>query len=651
LHPSPKRANDNEDDPRRFRMLIDAVVDYAIYMLDPDGIVTTWNPGAERIKGYTAAEVIGTSFERFFTPEDRRLGKPRRALETAGRVGRFESEGWRVRKDGSRFWALVLVDAIRDEEGRLVGFAKITRDMTERRAAEEALRDSERRFRLLVNAVIDYALFMLDRDGRVSSWNAGAERVKGYTAGEILGRHFSCFYTEEQRQRGLPERALETTIREGRFTTEDWRVRKDGSRFWANVVIDPVRDEGGEIIGFAKITRDMTEQREVQRKLEETSEALHQAQKMESLGLLTGGIAHDFNNALAAIVNNLDMAGRRARNDPTLARQIDAALEAASNAAALVKQMMVFARRQPIQPRPIDVNATVEGVVSLLRRALPESIEIAVELGTGVGRVEADPNQLQSSLLNLAVNARDAMPDGGTVTIATTRLRREATPDGAVPAGAFACITVSDTGTGMPPEVRRRAFEPFFTTKPVGKGTGLGLSMVYGTVRQLGGDATIESEAGRGTTVRMYIPAADAAAAALEPAPVETPTQCAEALRLLLVEDDPIVSMATAELLEDEGYAVQSAGRGDEALDILEDNPDIRILVTDIGLPGMNGHELAAAGRSRKPDLKVLFITGYDHTGAADTAAPSPNTAYLAKPYRPEHLFAALQQLCRAGAG
>ena len=295
----------------RYRILVDAVIDYAIYMLDPSGIVTSWNSGAQRLKGYTEQEIIGEHFSRFYTDEDRQAGLPQRALATAEREGKFESQGWRIRKDGTRFWAHVVVDPIRDASRRLVGFAKITRDLSERKAAEAALRESEEQFRLLVQSVTDYAIYMLDPTGRISSWNSGAQRIKGYRPDEIIGEHFSRFYTEEDRAANEPQRALETAKRKGTFEKEGWRVRKDGTRFWANVVIDPIRDDDGRLLGFAKVTRDITERRAAQQALDEAREALLQSQKLEAIGQLTGGIAHDFNNLLTAIIGSLDLLRKR----------------------------------------------------------------------------------------------------------------------------------------------------------------------------------------------------------------------------------------------------------------------------------------------------------------------------------------------------
>src|SRR5215212_9039399 len=303
-----------ESDEQRFRVLIEAVTDYAIYMLDPHGIVTSWNRGAQRFKGYTPDEIVGEHFSCFYTEEDRKSGLPMRALETADRHGRFEQEGWRVRKDGSRFWAHVVIDPIREPSGELVGFAKITRDITERKRAEETLRRSEERFRILIQGVTDYAIYMLDPEGRVTNWNTGAQRIKGYTEDEIVGRHFSTFYTDEDREAGLPNKTLETAAREGRYEKEGWRVRKDGARFWAGVVVDPITGPNGTLIGYAKITRDLTERRRAQEALELTRAALFQSQKMDAIGQLTGGVAHDFNNLLTVIVNGLDLLTRNARD-------------------------------------------------------------------------------------------------------------------------------------------------------------------------------------------------------------------------------------------------------------------------------------------------------------------------------------------------
>src|SRR5580704_12911139 len=255
----PTDVSARADDDARYRLLVDSITDYAIYMLNPDGVVTSWNAGAERFKGYKASEIIGQNFSRFYTDEDRAAGLPRHGLQTAAAEGRFENEGWRVRKDGTRFWAHVILDPIRHPSGELIGFAKITRDLTERKLAADALRRSEEQFRLLVRGVTDYAIYLLDPTGRVTNWNLGAQRIKGYLPEEIIGEHFSTFYTDEDRANGMPEASLAAAKRDGRFEMEGWRVRKDGTRFWAHVVIDAIPDADGEVLGYAKITRDVTE--------------------------------------------------------------------------------------------------------------------------------------------------------------------------------------------------------------------------------------------------------------------------------------------------------------------------------------------------------------------------------------------------------
>ncbi len=336
-------------------LLVQSVVDYAIYMLDPSGKIISWNPGAERIKGYTADEIIGQHFSRFYTEGDRADGGPQRSLRIATETGRFTAEAWRVRKDGSRFWALVVIDAIQ-RDGTLHGFAKITRDLTEQRNAQLAALESERRFTLLVQGVTDYALYMLSPEGLVTNWNTGAERIKGYTAAEIVGAHFSRFYTTEDVADDLPAKALETARTEGRFEAEGWRRRKDGSSFWAGVVIDAIRDDDGVLIGFAKITRDLTERREAQILLEQSREQLLQSQKMEAVGQLTGGLAHDFNNLLAGIMGSLELMRSRLAQGRIneLERYITAALGAAFRAANLTHRLLAFARRQTLDPKPTD---------------------------------------------------------------------------------------------------------------------------------------------------------------------------------------------------------------------------------------------------------------------------------------------------------
>ena len=616
----------------RYRLLVEAVTDYAIYMLDPDGVITSWNAGARRFKGYEASEIIGQNFAQFYREEDRARGLPQRGLETAARENKFEGEGWRVRKDGTQFWAHVVIDPIRDEAGNLVGYAKITRDLTERMKAEEALRLSEEQFRILVQGVTDYAIYMLGPDGSVASWNAGAERIKGYAPDEIIGQHFSKFYTPEDLKTGEPARALETAIREGRYEKEAQRVRKDGTRFWANVVIDPIRARDGSIVGFAKITRDVTQKKLAERELEVARETLFQAQKMEAVGQLTGGIAHDFNNLLMAILGSLELVRKRITPEPSVARFLDNAIEGAQRGAVLTQRMLAFARRQDLSPVAVDVPALVEGMMGLLHSSLGPTIRVETRFPRGLANVHADPNQLELAILNLAVNARDAMSRGGLIVIDARNERLASGP----PQGSYVCISVKDSGSGMDEATLSRAMEPFFTTKGVGKGTGLGLSMVHGMVEQLGGKMELKSTVGEGTTAELWLPVAGADAAAL----ADNGGRAANAAPqkrthvVLAVDDDPLVLLNTVAILEDLGHTVFEAGSGPKALEILKREPRIDLVVTDQAMPNMTGVQLAENIRSQRPAMPIIVVTGYaELPGDAPTGLQK-----LSKPFRQQDL-------------
>jgi PAS domain S-box-containing protein len=622
----------------RYRMLIDAVTDYAIYMLDPGGIITSWNPGARRFKGYEEAEILGEHFSRFYTDEDRRAGLPRRALEIAERDGKFESEGWRVRKDGTKFWASVIIDPIRDRTGALVGFAKVTRDLTERMQAEASLRASQEQFRLLVQGVTDYAIYLLSPEGKVASWNAGAERIKGYAPDEIIGQHFSQFYTEEDQAAALPQKALEIATREGRFEKEGLRVRKDGTKFWANVVIDTIRNSDGSLLGFAKITRDITERVKAQQALDETREALIQAQKMEAIGHLTGGIAHDFNNLLMAIQGSLELLQRRlSKDDPKVARLLNNALQGAQRGAALTQRMLAFARRQDLKLVALHVPALVQGMTELLQSSLGPSIQIETRFLLNLPKAYADPNQLELAILNLAMNARDAMPKGGAIIIEARE--RTVTNEPVLKPGQYVCVTVTDTGTGMDEATLRRAMEPFFTTKGIGKGTGLGLPMVHGMAQQSGGRLLLRSKPGLGTTAELCLPVAppDAASAGQEMAP-RMAISLGRELTILTVDDDPLVALNTSALLEELGHRVFSAPSGMRALEILRREEDIDLVITDQAMPGMTGSELVSKIRAGKPGFPIIIATGYAELPPGE----AEGIPRLAKPFRQQDLAEAI---------
>lgn len=612
--------------PSRADLLLQSITDYAIYMLDPDGIVSSWNPGAERLKGYSPDEIIGQHFSRFYAVEDRENGLPERALEIALTEGRFEAEGWRIRKDGSCFWADVVIDPIRDEQGVHLGFAKITRDLSERRETEEALRDSEERFRLLVQGVTDYAIYMLDPDGRVTSWNAGAERFKGYASDEIIGEHFSRFYQPDDRAAGLPEDTLRAAIEAGRFEAEGWRVRKDGTRFWASVVVDTIRDEDGRLLGFTKITRDLTERKEAQEALDNSREQFFQAQKMEAIGQLTGGVAHDFNNILAAILGSLDLAKRRLADSQDSSRFLENAIHAAKRGATLTQRMLAFARKQELTIEPVDLLQSVRETVELLDRAIGAGVRIRTALPLKLPAVMADRAQLELALINLVVNARDAMPEGGDVVIGA-----EAVRDGE---RSIIRLSVSDQGEGMDARTLARAVEPFFTTKGVGKGTGLGLSMVQGMVEQCGGHLELNSSPGEGTRVEICLPAAESAAKGTAP-PTAAPRT--RPLRVLAVDDDPIILLNTATVLADMGHDVLQAHSGEEALALLEDH-EVDILLTDYAMPRMNGGELAERALQANSDLRVIVASGYADLPDGKTL----DVPRLSKPFTDSELAEAL---------
>ena len=471
--------------------------------------------------------------------------------------------------------------------------------------------------------MVDYAIFHLDLNGIVSTWNAGAERIKGYRPDEIIGSHFSLFYTEEDRTAGVPQKALDTARRTGKFEAEGWRVRKDGTQFWASVVIDVIRNELGELVGFAKVTRDITERMEAQRLLRETHERLAASQKMDAVGQLSGGIAHDFNNLLMIVLGNLETVQRHAREapHPNMQRAINNAMRGAQRAASLTQRLLAFSRRQALNPKPLDINRFLLGSAEFLNRSLGETIEIETVGAAGLWTVEVDSNQLDIALLNLAINARDAMPSGGKLTIeaANAILDREycqSNPE--VSPGQYVMLSVSDTGAGMTKDVLSRAFEPFFTTKELGHGTGLGLSQVYGFVKQSSGHIKIYSEVGQGTTVKIYLPRFFGPNEANQLVDGDLLGQGEDGETILIVEDDDDVRAYLTDVVRSLGYGVAATSNGKLALDLLEQaKPRIDLMLTDVVMPGMNGRELANSATRLRPDLKVLYMTGYSRNAVA----------------------------------
>jgi PAS domain S-box-containing protein len=619
-----------------------ATTDYCISLLSPAGVIKSWNAGGEHIHRYRPEEIIGRHFSVFYTEGDRAARIPEAVLAAARDDGRHELEGWRLRKDGSAFWANVVLTRLDGPDGKMIGFAKVVRDVSDKRAAHEAAVESERQLRLLVHGVTDYAIFMLSSEGYVTNWNLGGHRIMGYTAEEIIGSHFSRFYTPEDREAGVPHRGLETAGREGRFEAEGWRVRRDGSRFFAHVVIDAIRNEEGKLIGFAKVTRDITERRNAAELLEQTRAELFQSQKMEALGKLTGGVAHDFNNVLQVIRGNLELLQNRSETDEWSGQRIGNALEALERGAKLASQLLAFGRRQPLQPTVVNLSRVMRAMDDMLRRALGERIQLETIVSDDLWNALVDTHQLENLVLNLAINARDAMPDGGKLTLELVNAvldDRYVALFSDVAAGQYVMLAVTDTGTGMTHEVIERAFDPFFTTKPEGSGSGLGLSMAYGFIKQSGGHIRIYSEVGHGTTIKSYLPRSTEEEVDLEPATYSSSPLMFGNETVLVVEDDRNVQATVVDMLSGLGYTVLRADGPQAAMSILRSGAHIDLLFTDVVMPGpMSSVEMVRQAQRLRPTLKVLFTSGYTRNAIVHGGRLDLGVELLSKPYSRDEL-------------
>jgi PAS domain S-box-containing protein len=549
------------------------------------------------------------------------------------------------------------IESRRQAEQELQRVNQTLEQRAEQRALQLAtsqtkLEDTERRFRLLVESVTDYAIYMLDAQGHVVNWNPGAERIKGYAREEIIGHHFSRFYTADERSNGIPAKALAIAATTGKYEAEGWRVRKDGTTFWAGVVINAIKTPKGELLGFAKITRDLTERRAA-------DERARQAQKMEGIGQLTGGVAHDFNNLLTIIIGNLETLQRNLDTVPLpverLKRSASNAMRGSRRAESLTQRLLAFSRQTPLAPKPVDIGRLVGGLSDLLRRTLGEQVTVETVLGGGLWRANVDPNQLEVAIINLAVNARDAMPKGGKLTLETANVYLDesyAASQVEVVPGQYIMVAVTDSGSGMTPEVLAKAFDPFFTTKDVGHGTGLGLSQVYGFAKQSGGHVKIYSEIGEGTTVKLYFPRVHAAVLQNESEETEAVARGSANETILVVEDDTDVRSYSCDMLRDLGYNVLEAENGSAGLKLLDAHPDIKILFTDVGLPGgMNGRQLADEACRRKPGLRVLFTTGYARNAIVHDGRLDPGVELITKPYAQAALSAKLRDMLDASEG
>jgi PAS domain S-box-containing protein len=588
-------------------------------------------------------------------PEDREATEKKFRDAVASKVRDYTVQYRIIRpSDGQTRWISVRSTIERDANGRAVRLVGAHTDVTEQVMAEQALRQSEERFRILADQLAELnatlaerveektrerdriwnvsqdLLLVADRKGVWKTINPAWTRTLGWSEAELLNRTSEWLeHPDDDGTTGARVKELGASNATVKFES---RFRhKDGSYRWLSWTGVPDQDH------IYAVARDVTAEKAAAERLKATEEALLQSQKMEAVGQLTGGIAHDFNNLLTGIVGSLDLMQTRLNQGRTenVGRYIDAAMTSANRAAALTHRLLAFARRQPLIPKGVDANQLVVSLEDLLRRTIGETIDLTVMASDSLWTTLCDPNQLESALLNLAINARDAMPAGGKLTISTANVRTDdINADApALSPGEYICIDVTDTGTGMSPEVAARAFDPFFTTKPIGQGTGLGLSMIYGFARQSNGHATIDSKIGRGTSVKIYLPRHSGDHAAEQAAAASKAEQAATGETVLVVEDEPVVRGVILEMLEEQGYCTREAVDGPAGLRILRTDARIDLLLTDVGLPGMNGRQLADQAREMRPGLKILFITGYAESAAIADGFLQPGMEMITKPF------------------
>ncbi|MGB8561683.1 MAG: PAS domain S-box protein, partial [Pseudolabrys sp.] len=493
------------------------------------------------------------------------------------------------------------------------------------------LRIAKRHFEIMTEGVVEYAIFVLDTAGHVASWNSSAQKIMGYTTEEVVGKHFGIFFRPDERRTGEPNRALEGAIQRGKHEIEGWRVRKNGSPFFVTGLISSIHDDEGNLLGFGNVLRDATERRDAQEKLVEAREQLAMAQKMEAIGKLTGGIAHDFNNLLMIIGGNAQTFQRLL--DPKLPRAIEAIQTAAKRGESLTRQLLTFSRRQHLSPAVVDLNAAIKNMRTMIESSLRGNIVYKEELDEGVSAVKVDLAELELAIVNISVNARDAMPSGGTFTLSVHNVSGEDEISNKQLEERRVAIFCSDTGMGIPPNLLSKIFDPFFTTKEVGKGSGLGLSQVYGFAHQAGGTVKAQSKVGLGTTILVYLPRAEGQIANKEP-PAKTSDQ-PQRPNVLVVDDSAEVAEVTSSLFEQLGFATVYRDSAEEALSLLADGTKIDLVFSDIVMPGaIDGVGLAREIRSRYPMLPVVLTTGYSD---AARAAP-PDLRILRKPFDTDSL-------------
>jgi PAS domain S-box-containing protein len=640
----------------RFRLLVESVRDYAIFMLDPNGYVLTWNAGAERFKGYRAHEIIGQHFSRFYPSEALARELPDYELKVASETGVFEDEGWRVRKDGTLFWANVVITAMRNAQGELIGFAKVTRDLTRRRGHEEELRRSEERFRLLVEGVAEYAIFMLDPNGQVATWNSGAQRIKGYTADEIIGQHFSVFYPDQAKESRWPEHELQMAAEKGTFTDTGWRVRKDGTTFWANVTITALRDDTAKLIGFAKLTRDLTEAKRIEtmesidRQREEMLDAersarmtAQRATRVKDEFLAT--LSHELRTPLSAILGwtQVLLRGATPKGPDEQKRAIEVIDRNARAQVQLIDDLLDLSRimtgKLRLDLRQVSFASVVEAAVDSAKPAAEaKGIRLKAILGAGEDVVSADSARLQQVVWNLLTNAIKFTPKGGQVQVVLQRVNSHLE------------LSVSDTGIGIPANYLPHVFDRFSqkdtSTTRAFSGLGLGLAICKQLVELHGGVITAVSEGeGRGATFSVHLPPSivqlhDRSAPRIHPT---TETQPGETLSLprldgvhiVAVDDEPDARDLLRTVLEDQGAKVTSFASAEDALAALKTIKPT-VLVCDVGMPKMDGYQLIRklrAEESRSDRIPALALTAFARAEDRKRSLIAGYQAHLAKPF------------------
>ncbi len=638
----------------RFRLLVDSVRDYAIFMLDPQGHVLTWNAGAERFKGYRANEIIGGHFSRFYTPEDLARNLPADELRIASEVGAFEDEGWRVRKDGSLFWANVVITAMRDESSELIGFAKVTRDLTQRRNHENALRQSEERFRLMVEGVSEYAIFMLDVNGHVASWNVGAQRIKGYSADEIVGQHFSIFYPPDVKDSGWPEHELREAADKGHFVDTGWRVRKDGTTFWANVTITAMRDESGRLLGYAKLTRDMTESRRVeaieiasqQREeiLDAERNARIEAQKATRIkDEFLATLSHELRTPLSSILGWTQILLKGVTTSPADERRAIEVIDRNARAQVqLIDDLLDLSRimtgKLRLDLQQVSMLDVVQAAIdSAAPTAAAKDIRLRSVLDPSRMTVNGDPSRLQQVVWNLLTNAVKFTPPGGQVQVLLQRVNSHIE------------LSVSDTGIGIPASFIGQVFDRFSqrdgsSTRAHG-GLGLGLAICRQLVELHGGTIRADSPGeGQGSTFSVELPIsimqAEAERARTHPtAEPQEPDNVVlprlDGVHAFVIDDEPDARELLQRLLENQGAVVTAFDSADGALTALTTSRPT-VIVSDVGMPGMDGYQMMRtlrASEARDARIPALALTAFARAEDRKRSLVAGFQSHLAKPF------------------